>query len=99
MTKKANTILFIIAATGFNIILTGLIFIVLFLFFFVAVRPFISDSYVVFGLPVIFIIAIFLSFVLYRAALKRFFKNIDIERVFDTSFSFKKKPPEPDESP
>jgi hypothetical protein len=96
MTKKTNTILFIIAATGFNIVLTGLIFVLLFLFFFTVVRPFISDGYVVFGLPAVFIVSIFLSFVLYRTLLKRFMKKIDAEKVFDTSFSFKKKPPAAD---
>jgi hypothetical protein len=94
MTKNANTVLFIVAATGFNIVLTGLIFTLLFLFFFVVVRPFISDGYVVFGLPVVFIVSILLSFSIYRALLKRFMKNIDTEKIFDTSFSFKKKPPD-----
>jgi hypothetical protein len=99
MTKKTNTVLFILAATGFNIILTGLVFVLLFLFFFVAVRPFISDGYAVFGLPAVFIVSIFLSFVIYRALFKRFMKKIDAEKVFDTSFSFKKKPPAPDKNP
>jgi hypothetical protein len=99
MTKKANTILFILAATGLNIILTGLVFMLLFLFFFVAVRPFISDGYVAFGLPAVFIVSIFLSFVIYRALLKRFMKKIDAEKIFDTSFSFKKKPSSPDNKP
>jgi hypothetical protein len=96
MTKKGNTIVFIIAAAGFNILLTVIIFIVLFLLFFVFIRPFISDNGIIFALPVIFIAAIFTSFTLYRALLRRFLANVDMEKYFDTAFSFdfkKKSPP------
>lgn len=91
MTKRGNTIIFIIAATGFNIILTVLIFILMFLLFFVFIKPFISDNYIVFCLPVIFIISIFLSFTLYRVLLKRFLVNVNMDKYFDPAFSFKKK--------
>jgi hypothetical protein len=89
MTKKRNTILFIIAAAGFNIILTTLIFIAMFLLFFVFIKPFISDNFIVFVLPLIFIVSIFLSFVIYRALLRRFLKNVDMDKYFNTNFSFK----------
>jgi hypothetical protein len=101
MTKRGNTIIFIIAATGFNIILTVLIFIFMFLLFFVFIKPFISDNYIVFCLPVIFIISIFLSFTIYRILLKRFLVNVDMDKYFDSAFSFKKKKslPENDTAP
>ncbi|MDR2344141.1 MAG: leader peptide processing enzyme [Spirochaetaceae bacterium] len=89
MTKKGNTILFIIAATGFNIILTVLIFIAMFFLFFVFIKPFISDTYIVFVLPVIFIVSVFLSFAVYRILLRRFLKNVDMNKYFNTDFSFK----------
>ncbi|MDR1362473.1 MAG: leader peptide processing enzyme [Spirochaetaceae bacterium] len=96
MTKHKNTILFIIAATGFNIILTVMIFIFTFLLFVVFIKPFISDNYVIFGLPVILIISIFLSFTIYRILLKRFLANVNMDDYFDTSFSFKKKKSSPE---
>jgi hypothetical protein len=96
MTKKTNTILFIIAATGFNVVLTMLVFALLFLFFFAVIRPLISDSYIIFGLAAMFLASVFLSFTLYRALLKLLFKKISAEEYFDVSFSFKKKSAPPD---
>jgi hypothetical protein len=95
MTKKGNTILFIIAAAGFNILLTVMAFVILFLLFFVFIRPFTSDNGIVFALPIMFIAAVFISFVLYRALLRRFLSRVDMDKYFDTTFSFnfkRKKP-------
>jgi hypothetical protein len=98
--KRKNTILFIICATIFNIILTLLIFFALFLLFFFVVKPIVTDNYAIFGLPVIFILAILLSFVIYRAILRAVFQRIDAEKHFDIFFSFKKpKTPAPPEKP
>jgi hypothetical protein len=97
MTKRGNTIIFIIAAAGFNILLTVMIFVILFLLFFVFIRPLVSDNGIVFALPIIFITAVFLSFTLYRVLLKRFLANVDMDKYFDTAFSFdfkKKTPPQ-----
>jgi hypothetical protein len=88
MTKKENTIIFIIAATTFNIFLTALIFIAMFAMFFVFIRPFISDNFIVFVLPVVFIVSVFLSFGIYRMLLRRIFKNVDMDKYFNTEFSF-----------
>jgi hypothetical protein len=96
MTKRGNTILFIIAAAGFNILLTVMVFIVLFLLFFAFIKPLTSDTGIVFALPIIFIMAVFVSFVLYRVLLRRFLHRVDMDKYFDTAFSFnfrKKKPP------
>ncbi|MDR0409634.1 MAG: hypothetical protein LBH18_04470 [Spirochaetaceae bacterium] len=98
MTKRGNTILFIVAATGFNIVLTGLIFVFMFALFFVFIKPFISDNYIIFGLPVVFMISILISFILYRAILKRFLANVDMDKYFDTAFTFKKKTPLPEKT-
>ncbi|MDR3357183.1 MAG: hypothetical protein LBO04_08390 [Spirochaetaceae bacterium] len=89
MTKKGNTILFVIAAAGFNILLTVLIFIAMFLLFFVFIKPFISDNFIVFVLPLIFIVSVFLSFVIYRTLLRRFLNKIDMDKYFNTDFSFR----------
>jgi hypothetical protein len=88
MTKKGNTIIFIIAAAGFNILLTVMVFIVLFVLFFVFIKPLVSDNGIAFALPIIFITAVFLSFTLYRVLLKRFLANVDMDKYFDTAFSF-----------
>ena len=88
MTKKGNTIIFIIAATAFNIFLTVLLFIAMFFLFFVFIKPLISDNFIVFVLPVVFIVSVFLSFAIYRALLRRIFRNVDINKYFNTDFSF-----------
>jgi hypothetical protein len=89
MTKKRNTIVLIIAATGFNIFLTALIFIALFFLFFLFIKPLISDNFIVFVLPLVFIVSIFLSFTVYRTLLRRVLKNVDMDKYFNTEFSFK----------
>ncbi|MDR0662967.1 MAG: leader peptide processing enzyme [Spirochaetaceae bacterium] len=95
MTKRGNTIIFIIAAAGFNILLTVMVFIILFLVFFVFIRPLVSDNGIVFALPFIFIAAVSISFTLYRVLLRRFLVNVDMDKYFDTAFSFdfRKKTP------
>lgn len=90
MTKRAKTLLFLAAAVLFNIAVTVLSFAALSLLYFAAARPFISDNFIIFGFPVIFITAIFLSFAVYRAVLRRFMRTFDMNRHFDTAFSFRK---------
>ena len=88
MTKKGNTIIFIISATAFNIFLTVLLFIAMFFLFFVFIKPLISDNFIVFVLPVVFIVSVFLSFVIYRTLLRRIFRDVDMNKYFNTGFSF-----------
>ncbi|MDR2445628.1 MAG: hypothetical protein LBD44_06815 [Spirochaetaceae bacterium] len=88
MTKKGNTIIFIIAATAFNIFLTSLLFIGMFFLFFVFIKPLISDNFIVFVLPIVFIVSVFLSFVIYRALLRRIFQDVDMNKYFNTDFTF-----------
>lgn len=88
MTKKRNTIIFIITAAAFNVFLTALLFMAMFFLFFVFIRPLISDNFIVFVLPVVFIVSIFLSFVIYRALLRRIFRDVDMNKYFNTDFSF-----------
>jgi hypothetical protein len=59
-------------------------------------KPLISDNYIIFALPVIFITSIFLSFVIYRLLLNRIFSGVDMDKYFDSNFSFKKKSSAPD---
>jgi hypothetical protein len=88
MTKKGNTIIFIISATVFNIFLTSLLFIAMFFLFFVFIKPLISDNFIVFVLPAVFIVSVFLSFVIYRTLLRRIFQNVDMDKYFNTDFTF-----------
>jgi hypothetical protein len=91
MNKKTNTLLFILGATFFNVLVTVVCFMVLLVLyarFIVALLPEEGQSW---GFPVIFIAAIALSFVIYRVALKQLMKKIDVEKYFDPIFGGHRK--------
>jgi hypothetical protein len=91
MSKKTNTLWFILGATVFNILTTILCFIVLFAIYVRFFLPILSESVAAWGFPVIFIGAIVASFFLYRFILKQLMKKIDFEQYFDPIFGRKRK--------
>jgi hypothetical protein len=91
MSKKSNTLLFIMGATIFNILVTIICFMALFVLFAWLLAPRLPDSAAAWGLPVIFIGAIVLSFVIYRILLKLLFKRIDADKYFDPIFGRRKR--------
>ncbi|MDR3335021.1 MAG: leader peptide processing enzyme [Treponema sp.] len=86
MSKKSNTLWFILGATAFNILITIISFFVLLLLYGKVLAPLIPETGVAWGLPVIFIGALALSFVIYRMILKQLLKRIDMEKYFDPIF-------------
>jgi hypothetical protein len=86
MSKKTNTLLFILGATVFNILITIICFIALLLLYARLFMPHIPENAQSWGFPVIFIGAIALSFVIYRLILKKVMKKIDMEKHFDPIF-------------
>jgi hypothetical protein len=91
MSKKSNTLLFIAGATVFNILVTVICFFALFVLFAWLLAPRLSPDAAAWSLPLIFIGALVLSFVVYRLVLKLLFKRIDAERYFDPIFGRRKK--------
>jgi membrane protein implicated in regulation of membrane protease activity len=91
MSKKSNTLLFIIGATVFNILITVACFMALFVAFAWLIAPRLPQDVVAWSFPVLFIGAIALSFVIYRLILKRLFKRIDPDKYFDPIFGKRKK--------
>jgi membrane protein implicated in regulation of membrane protease activity len=87
MSKKTNTLLFILGATVCNILITIIIFMVLLLVYGRALVPLLSEQAIAWGLPVLFIGSIALSFVIYRLILKQLVKRIDMEKYFDPLFA------------
>ncbi|GHV69208.1 hypothetical protein AGMMS49928_10760 [Spirochaetia bacterium] len=89
MSKKTNTLLFILGATVFNILITIVCFVILFIVYAKFMLPlFPEDSAAAgWGFPVIFIAAIALSFVIYRVVLKQIVKKVDMEKHFDPLFN------------
>ena len=90
MNKKVNTLLFILGATLFNILVTLLFFIGLLLLYAKTIMLFIPEEGSAWGFPLIFIASIALSFVIYRLVLKILLKKIDVEKYFDPIFNKRK---------
>jgi hypothetical protein len=86
MNKKANTLLFILGATVFNILTTVICFFVLYIPFAIYVVPHIPETGGQWGLIAIMIAAFALSFIIYRAALKLLMKKVNVEKYFDPIF-------------
>ena len=86
MNKKANTILFILGATVFNVLIAVGSFILLFLLYARYLINLIPENGQGWGILVIFIAALAISFVVYRYSLKFLLKKIDVDKYFDPLF-------------
>ncbi|MCL2211299.1 MAG: leader peptide processing enzyme [Treponema sp.] len=86
MNKKVNTLLFILAATLFNIIIAVASFILLLLFYAKFINPIVPDGGLSWAFPLIFIASIAISIFVYRAVLKYFLTKVDMEKLFDPIF-------------
>ena len=92
MSKKTNTLLFILGATVFNVVITAVCFMALLLLYARFLVPLLPGEGQAWGFPVIFIAAIALSFLIYRLALKQLLKKIDVEKHFDPVFGGRRPP-------
>jgi hypothetical protein len=96
MNKKTNTLLFILAATIFNILVTIASFLALLLLFTFVIMPGLPEpaagKTAAWAIPAIFIGAIAVSFAVYRLVLKFFMKKVDIGKYFDPIFGSRRPP-------
>ena len=93
MNKKINTLLFILGATLFNILVAITSFIILMLLyvkFMIELFPQANHSW---GFSVILLASLAVSFIVYRAVLKYLLNKVEIEKYFDPIFvrKYKKK--------
>jgi uncharacterized Tic20 family protein len=91
MNKKANTVLFMLGATVVNILITVVIFVGVLVLYSRFLAPVLPEAVNMWGLPVSFVIAIGLSFLVYRAAVTFLFKKINAEKYFDPLFVRRRK--------
>jgi hypothetical protein len=89
MNKKANTLLFILGATVFNVLVTIVCFTVLMLLYVKFILNLLPEEGRAWAFPLIFIAAIVIAFCLYRFALKLLLKKIQIDKYFDPIFGNK----------
>jgi hypothetical protein len=83
MNKKVNTILFILGATVFNIIITVLSFLLLLILYAKLFMKILPEGAQAWSFPVMFIAAIVISFIVYKFALRFLIKKINVEKYFD----------------
>ncbi|MCL1837682.1 MAG: leader peptide processing enzyme [Treponema sp.] len=91
MNKKVNTVLFILGATLFNIIITVGFFLLLLTAYAKFLMRLLPDAAQAWSFPLIFIAAIAISFVIYRFALKLLLKKIEMEKYFDPILGSRQK--------
>ena len=86
MSKKTNTLLFILGGTVFNVLITMFAFLAFLLIYSKFLNGFLNESSAAWVLPVLFIAAIVVSFLVYRLAIKILMKKVDMEKHFDPIF-------------
>ncbi|GHV73093.1 hypothetical protein AGMMS49940_03950 [Spirochaetia bacterium] len=91
MNKKTNTLLFILAATLANIVLTLISFFIFYLLYAVLLSPRLPTDSVIWCLALIFLAALVVSFLVYQALLKLFMKKVNVQKYFDPIFNTRKK--------
>ena len=92
MSKKTNTIFFILAATLFNVIVTVSSFILFLITYSKFLYSRLPESMSSWIMPIIFIGSIIVSFLAYRLAIKFVVKKINMEKYFDPFFGPRKPP-------
>jgi len=86
MNKKVNTVLFILGATLFNVLIT-IICIGLLIFLYIKfLYKLIPEQYSSWGFSIIFVVSLAVSIIVYRFLLKYLIKKIDVEKYFDPIF-------------
>jgi len=86
MNKKANTFLFMLFATLFCTFVTVVAFMALLIIYSKFFFPIVPEGMIPWVMPVIFILSIITSFLVYRIAIKVFTKKVNIEKNFDPIF-------------
>jgi hypothetical protein len=84
MSRKTNTLFFMLIATAANILLTVVSFLVLYLPYALLLAPRLPPSSVIWILALLFLAALVISFIVYQALLKVFVKKVDVRKHFDS---------------
>ena len=86
MNKKINTILFILGATLFNVLVAVISFILLTLLYVNFIMMSLPENGRSWGFTLIFLGSLAISFFVYRIVLKFLLTKIDVEKYFDPLF-------------
>jgi len=91
MNKKVNTILFILGATVFNILITVMFFLLLLVAYAKFLLPVLPEGAQTWSFPLIFIAALAIAFLIYRYAIRFLMNKVDMEKYFDPLFVSKQR--------
>ena len=86
MNKKVNTLLFVLGATVFNVIVAVISFILLLLLYAGVIVPLMPETGQSWAFSLIFIASIAISIFVYRIVLKFLLTKVDVEKYFDPLF-------------
>lgn len=86
MSKKTNTVVFILVATLFNVLVTILSFFVLLIFYSKFLYPLMPESILPWMMPVLFVASIVISYLVYKKVMMILMKRMNIEEYFDPLF-------------
>jgi hypothetical protein len=91
MNRKTNTLLFILIATIFNVIVFFILFAALMALYMLVIYPYLlseagMNNFATPILVVVFITAVALAFLVYRAVINYIFKKVEMDEYFDTLF-------------
>jgi Mg2+ and Co2+ transporter CorA len=86
MNKKLNTIFFILGATLFNVLVAVISFVLLTLVYIKFIMNLIPEQSRSWGFTLIFLLAIVVSFLVYRYLLKYLLTKVNVEKYFDPIF-------------
>jgi phosphoglycerol transferase MdoB-like AlkP superfamily enzyme len=92
MNKKVNTILFILGATVFNIMITVLSFFILLVFYAKFLTKILPQEAQAWSFPLIFITSLVISFFVYKLVLGYLIKKINVEKYFDPIINTRYRP-------
>ena len=95
MNKTTNTIIFILVATVFNVILTIACFLVLLVLYSQILFPILPEESVAWALPILFVLSILASLIIYRLLIKLLMKKVDMDKYFNPIFTRRSLPRKP----
>ena len=95
MNKTTNTIIFILVATVFNVILTIACFLVLLVLYSQILFPILPEESVAWALPILFVLSIVASLIIYRLLIKLLMKKVDMDKYFNPIFTRRPLPRKP----
>jgi len=91
MNKKVNTLLFVLGATLFNVLVTVLAFFLLLLIYTNFIQRLLPEGAQMWAFSLIVIAAMAIAFVVYRYSLRFVLKKIDMDKYFDPLFVSKQR--------